>query len=191
MDHTVGEVLHVYIKSLRRYAISLTRDSNEADDLVQECLKRALTYIHDGGKILNMRAYLFTILHNVHRDEMGRRQRNGTPVPIDTDSIRLAYAPPQDTHMECRDLSEALDKLPTDQRQVVLLVGLEGLSYQTAAEVLGIPIGTVMSRLSRGRNALRNMTAIEMVTQHETKKNHQQEADGRKRLVKGEKTHVG
>jgi DNA-directed RNA polymerase specialized sigma24 family protein len=93
--------------------------------------------------------------------------------------------------MECRDLSEALDKLPTDQRQVVLLVGLEGLSYQTAAEVLGIPIGTVMSRLSRGRNALRNMTAIEMVTQHETKKNHQQEADGRKRLVKGEKTHVG
>lgn len=161
MDHPVAAALHTYIKSLRRYAMAITRDPNDADDLVQECLKRALAYIHDGRKIRDLRAYLFTILHNVHSDELSRRKKNGTPVPIDNDGVRLVYPPPQYAYMDCKDLMEAVDNLPDDQRRVVLLVGLEGMSYRGAAEVLGVPIGTVMSRLSRGRNALREMLAAE------------------------------
>jgi len=157
MDSELAEALHIYVKSLRRYAMAMTRDSNEADDLVQECLKRALIYIHNGREIQNLRAYLFTILNNVYADELSRRRRSGTVVSIDSETVRLAAPPRQNARMECRDLSWALNQLPSEQKEVVLLIGLEGLSYQTAAEVLGIPIGTVMSRLSRGRNALRRI----------------------------------
>lgn len=189
MNHSIAESLHTYIKSLRRYALVLARDSNEADDLVQECLKRALTYIHNGQQILNMRAYLFTILHNVHQDEISRRRRNGRPVPIDHESVRLAYPPSQDAHMECRDMSEALNRLPSTQRQVVLLIGLEGHSYQATAEILGIPIGTVMSRLNRGRNALRSVMTAKTATAEEPKQNRQ--AVGWSRRAKGEKAYAG
>jgi RNA polymerase sigma-70 factor (ECF subfamily) len=135
----------------------MTRDATEADDLVQECLKRALIYIHNGREIQNLRAYLFTILNNVYADELSRRRRSGTVVSIDSETVKLTATPRQNARMECRDLSWALNQLPAEQKEVVLLIGLEGLSYQTAAEVLGIPIGTVMSRLSRGRNALRRL----------------------------------
>ena len=157
MDSELAEALHTYVKSLRRYAMAMTRDSNEADDLVQECLKRALIYIHNGREIQNLRAYLFTILNNVYADELSRKRRSGTVVSIDNETIRLATPPRQNARMECRDLSWALNQLPSEQREVVLLIGLEGLSYQTAAEVLSIPVGTVMSRLSRGRSVLRRL----------------------------------
>lgn len=163
MDDSVAQALHTYVKSLRRYAMAITRDPNDADDVVQECLKRALAYIHDGRKIRDLRAYLFTILHNVHSDELSRKKKNGVQLPIDNDGIRLVCPAPQHAYMDCNDLLDAVDKLPEDQRQVVLLIGLEGMSYRAAAEVLGVPIGTVMSRLSRGRNALRNMLAAERV----------------------------
>ncbi|MEX2451397.1 MAG: sigma-70 family RNA polymerase sigma factor [Rhodospirillales bacterium] len=189
MNHSIAESLHTYIQSLRRYALVLTRDSNEADDLVQECLKRALTYIQNGQQILNMRAYLFTILHNVHQDEINRRRRNGRPVPIDHESVRLAYPPSQDAHMECRDMSKALNKLPHAQRQVVLLIGLEGHSYQTTAKILGIPIGTVMSRLNRGRNALRSVTTATAVTADEPKQRRQ--TAGWNQRAKVEKAYAG
>lgn len=161
MDYAVAESLHTYIKSLRRYAIAITQDPNDADDLVQECLKRALSYIYDGRKIRDLRAYLFTILHNVHSDNISRKMRNGTHLPIDNDGIRLVYPAPQHAYMDCRDLFQALERLPAEQRKVVLLVGMEGMSYQAAADTLGIPVGTVMSRLSRGRNALRRMLSAE------------------------------
>ena len=157
MDNELAEALHTYVKSLRRYAMAMTRDPNEADDLVQECLKRALIYIHNGREIQNLRAYLFTILNNVYADELSRRRRAGTTVSIDTETLKLATPAVQNAHMECRDLSSALEQLPQEQRDVVLMVGLDGVSYQAAAEVLGIPIGTVMSRLSRGRTALRKI----------------------------------
>ncbi|MEX2643595.1 MAG: sigma-70 family RNA polymerase sigma factor [Acetobacterales bacterium] len=159
MDASIADALPTYIKSLRRYAMALTRDPMEADDLVQECLKRALTYIKKNHEIRDFRAYLFTILHNVHMDELARNQRSGIHVPIEEDSIMLYYPAPQNTYMACREIPRALSRLPQEQRQVILLVGLEGLSYRAAAEVLGIPIGTVMSRLSRGREALRSMMA--------------------------------
>ena len=90
-------------------------------------------------------------------DELSRKRRSGTVVSIDNETVRLATPPRQNARMECRDLSWALNQLPSEQREVVLLIGLEGLSYQTAAEVLGIPVGTVMSRLSRGRSVLRRL----------------------------------
>ncbi|MDH3240902.1 MAG: sigma-70 family RNA polymerase sigma factor [Alphaproteobacteria bacterium] len=159
MNHPVAAGLRANIKSLRRYAMALTRDPNDADDLVQECLKRALTYIKDGKDIENFRAYLFTILHNIHNDELTRRKKKGIQIPFEKEGIRLVYPPPQYSYMDCKDLLDALDKLPDEQRQVVLLIGLEGMSYRGASDVLGVPLGTVMSRLSRGRNALRILLA--------------------------------
>lgn len=161
MESAISEKLHTYTKSLWRYAMALTRDPASADDLVQECLKRALTYIKDDQKIRDVRAYLFTILHNVHMDELARNQRSGIHVPIDEDGTCLAYPAPQNTYVTCRELPKALDRLPREQRSVLLLVGLEGLSYRDAAEVLDVPVGTVMSRLSRGREALRAIMAPE------------------------------
>ncbi len=159
MNQPVAAALRANIKSLRRYAMALTRDPNDADDLVQECLKRALTYIQDGRQIENFRAYLFTILHNIHNDDMSRNKKRGIQLPIENEGIRLVYPPPQYSYMDCRDLLDALDKLPDEQREVVLLIGLEGMSYRGVAEVLDVPVGTVMSRLSRGRNALRILLA--------------------------------
>jgi RNA polymerase sigma-70 factor, ECF subfamily len=161
MECPVSDDLHTYITSLRRYAMALTRDPAEADDLVQECLKRALTYIKKDHGIRDLRAYLFTILHNVHMDELARNQRAGIQVPIDDDGVRLSYPAPQNAYMACRELPKALSRLPNEQRQVILLIGLEGMSYRATAEVLGIPVGTVMSRLSRGREALRAMMSPE------------------------------
>lgn len=168
MNPPVAAALRANIKSLRRYAMALTRDPNDADDLVQECLKRALTYIQDGRDIDNFRAYLFTILHNIHADELSRIRKKGTQLPIEKDGIRLVYPPPQYSYMDCRDLLDALDKLPDEQREVVLLIGLEGMSYRDVAEVLGVPLGTVMSRLSRGRNALRILLAGGQATTRES-----------------------
>ncbi len=144
-----------HIPCLRRYARALAGDPSEADDLVQESLSRALARHHKAGEIRNLRAYLFTILHNVHVDRRVERQRWQYGLPEEVLENRLARPAPQYGQIELHDLADALERLPEDQRQAVLLVGYEGLAYKEAAEVLEIPIGTVMSRLSRGREALR------------------------------------
>lgn len=146
-----------HISALRRYARALTGDPSETDDLVQECLSRALGRSHQPGEVRNLRAYLFTILHNAHVDRLAERQRwrSGT-----SDTMRdtlLAQPAPQDGRLALLDLAAALRQLPEEQRQAVLLVGYEGLAYKEAATVMNVPIGTVMSRLSRGREALRHM----------------------------------
>lgn len=157
MGNDVSDELHTYIKSLRRYAMALSRNPDEADDLVQECLKRALVYLKDGREIRDLRAYLFTILHNVHADEMTRRRKAGTQVPIEDTPGVLAYPAPQHDQLACRELPRALEQLPPEQREALVLVGLEEMTYRDAAGVLGVPVGTVMSRLSRGREALRRL----------------------------------
>ncbi len=146
-----------HIPGLRRYARALAGDPSEADDLVQESLSRVLARRHKAGEIHNLRAYLFTILHNVHIDRLTERQRWRYGLPEELLEIRLARPAPQHGQVELRDLAKALERLPEEQRQAVLLVGYEGLAYKEAAAVLEIPIGTVMSRLSRGREALRHM----------------------------------
>ena len=140
---------------LRRYAVARTHDPVEAEDLVQESLTRALTYARSGKTIKNLRAYLFAILNNVLADKWSRKRRSISVVPLTNDADLVGEAPAQIAHIQWIELVEAIDKLPAAQRQVVVLVGLEGVPYQSAAEIMDIPIGTVMSRLNRGREALR------------------------------------
>jgi len=153
-DSTVLE----HIPGLRRYARALAGNAAEADDLVQECLSRALARRQQQAEeIRNLRAYLFTILHNAHVDRLAERRRWNYAVPEEALENLTARPAPQHGRLELLDLADALERLPEEQRQAVLLVGYEGLAYKDAAEVLDVPIGTVMSRLSRGREALRRM----------------------------------
>lgn len=149
------------IPHLRRYATALLRDRDAADDLVQDCLTRAIGRSHlwrpDGA----LRAWLFTILHNLHVNQLRKRGR-APDIHSDTDSLERLPAPrDQDSGLALRDLSNALGQLSEEQRSVVLLVGLEGLSYAETAAVTGAPVGTVMSRLSRGREQLREIMESE------------------------------
>jgi RNA polymerase sigma-70 factor (ECF subfamily) len=141
--------------------MALTGDPTQADDLVQETLYRILTYIEDNTKIRDLRAYMFTVLHNVRLNQLAKSQREGVAVSLSDTSLQIPGPASQEVHIECRDLAEALTQIPEEQRQIVLLIGLEGLSYKRAAELLDIPIGTVMSRLSRGREALRRLMSAD------------------------------
>ncbi len=153
-DPAIIAQIEAEIPRLRRFARAMVRDSTLADDLVQECLERALSRLHLWRPGSNLRAWLFTILRNLHINGIRRRQ---TVVDIDAEgqaNIGAAHGS-QFVRLELRDLRRALGVLPTEQREVVLLIGLEGISYGEAADILGISIGTVKSRLSRGRRALR------------------------------------
>lgn len=143
------------IRELTRHASFLTGNSADADDLVQESIIRALTYVKDGGTIRNWRAYLYRILRNVRADHLGRQARRGSPVVLEDVEHQLSVPASQPSELLLRELGDALERLPDGQKRVVCLVAVDGLSYQDTAERLGIPIGTVMSRLHRGRSALR------------------------------------
>jgi RNA polymerase sigma-70 factor (ECF subfamily) len=145
------------IPRLRRYARSLARDAAAADDLVQDCLTRALGKLHLWQEGTDLRAWLFTILHNQYVNQVRRSVREGTSVGLSETEPMLTRAPHQGKSLELRDLKRALAKLPEEQRSVILLVGLEGMRYEEVAEVLAVPVGTVRSRLSRGREALRRL----------------------------------
>ncbi|HFD15977.1 MAG TPA: sigma-70 family RNA polymerase sigma factor [Rhodospirillales bacterium] len=154
----VGEDLVRHVTALRRYALLLIGEPSEADDLVQEALTRVLVHTRAWKPVRDLRAYLFTTLHNVFVDGHRRRRMLRDDIPVDSLAGRLATPPSQMDRLELRDLARALAKLPVEQREVVLLIGVEGMSYRDAARVLGVPIGTIMSRLSRGREALRHLT---------------------------------
>lgn len=153
--------LEPHIPALRRYAWALRRDHEAADDLVQDCLERAVARWslrrHDG----DLRAWLFAILHNVFIDGVRRRRREGLSVDVSQADDLPGHVVEQDDRLAVRDILACLDELPVDQRAVILLVGVEDLSYDAAARVLGVPIGTVMSRLSRGRDRLRRLLGQE------------------------------
>lgn len=157
MDNSPS-VVERYVADLRRYAHVLSAGRGDADDLVQECLARALARPNFPDDIRNVRAYLFTVLHNVHVDQVSRRAETKDSVDFEEVAGSLPQPAPQPAAIELRDLKRALDSLPEEQHRVVMLVGLEGLTYEETAQVLDLPIGTVMSRLSRGREALRRMT---------------------------------
>ncbi|WP_231730344.1 sigma-70 family RNA polymerase sigma factor [Novosphingobium sp. Fuku2-ISO-50] len=149
-------ILEPLIPGLRRYARALVRDAAIADDLVQDCLERAIVRWHQRRPERSARAWLYAILHNAAIDRGRRMARQGRHVAIeDTDQADLAAPPTQECGLHTGDVLAAIDLLPGDQRAVLLLVGVEDLSYAEAAEVAGVPIGTVMSRLSRGRDQLR------------------------------------
>jgi RNA polymerase sigma-70 factor (ECF subfamily) len=150
------------IPRLRRYARALTRDVTAADDLVQDCLTRALSKSHLWQEGSDLRAWLFTILHNQYVNQVRRSVREGTAVVAlsDDDGLVLASAPSQDKRLELRDLERTLAKLPDEQRSALLLVGMEGMRYEEVAAILDVPVGTIRSRLSRGREALRQLMGI-------------------------------
>jgi RNA polymerase sigma-70 factor, ECF subfamily len=148
------------IPRLRRYARALTRDAARADDLVQSCLLRALAKQHLWQEGTDLRAWLFTILHNLNVNEVRRAVRDGSTVLVEDVAAELPVAPNVHDCLQLRDLNRAIGRLPDEQRQVILLVGLEGMRYDEVAKILGIPIGTVRSRLSRGRETLRVLMGI-------------------------------
>ncbi len=143
------------IPRLRRYARALTRDVFAADDLVQDSLTRALGKLHLWQAGTDLRAWLFTILHNQYVNHVRRAVREGVAVGLSDSEQLLTRAPQQNHRLELRDLERAIAKLPSEQRQVILLIGLEGMRYEEVAAILGVPVGTVRSRLSRARQALR------------------------------------
>ena len=152
VDDADGIVAH--IPPLRRYARALTGDHAAAEDLVQDTLERAWRRLQLWRQGSNLRAWLFAIMHNVFVNQLkanqGRQNR-----AIDSAEPNLPITPPQDERLDLRDLNRALRTLSAEQREVILLIGLEQMSYDEAAKVLGVPVGTVMSRLSRGREHLR------------------------------------
>jgi RNA polymerase sigma-70 factor (ECF subfamily) len=154
-----GRQLEHEIPRLRRYARTLTaRRVGEADDLVQDCLVRALSKQHLWRQGTDLRAWLFTILHNQHVNHIRRVAREGNSIPIEDLSVSVAVRPDAMASLELRDLDRGIAELPIQQRQVVKLVGIEGKRYEEVADRLGVPVGTVRSRLSRARDALRRRT---------------------------------
>ena len=142
-----------HIPRLRRYARALAGDQHGADDLVQDTLERAINKRHLWRPGSDLRAWLFAIMHNVFVNQLRSRQAHPEDA-LDEDALP-AVAPTDGARLEIRDLQTALALLPPEQREVVLLVGLEQLTYAEVSHALGIPIGTVMSRLFRGRERLR------------------------------------
>ncbi|WP_291991677.1 RNA polymerase sigma factor [Candidatus Accumulibacter sp. ACC003] len=165
-----GAQLAEHIPRLRRYARALTGERSAADDLVQDALERACNKRHLWRRDSDLRAWLLSIMHNVFVNQLrGRR-----PPPVlslagegeqawagfasESTSELATHSTPAD-RLTIRDLDAALARLPDEQREVLLLVALEQLSYEETAKTLGIPIGTVMSRLSRARERLRVLMA--------------------------------
>ncbi len=151
-----GKLLGEHIPKLRRYARALTRNASRADDLVQDCLYRAIRKRHLFQPDTDLRAWLFTLLHNQHVNLVRSGLREGIAVPIEDIGEMLSEPASQESSLDLRDLDQAMARLPEEQRQVVLLVGLEGLQYEEVAKILDVPVGTVRSRLSRAREALRH-----------------------------------
>lgn len=141
------------IPRLRRYARSLRREHAAADDLVQDTLERAWHKSHQWHRDKAACPWLFSIMHNLHVDQ-ARKQRLET-LPLEDVMQELVVPAEQEGLLEMQDLKNALYALPSEQREVLLLVAVEQLAYREVAETLGIPLGTVMSRLSRGRDSLR------------------------------------
>lgn len=133
-------------------------DRDRANDLVQDCLERSLSRLHL-WRPGNLRAWLFTIMHNLNANARRRAARQPTAVSIELVEFAAPVAPAQEDGLNLAALGRALAALPEEQRAVVLLVGLEGFAYAEAAKILGTPVGTVMSRLHRGREQLRRHLA--------------------------------
>jgi RNA polymerase sigma-70 factor (ECF subfamily) len=152
----VSDAEHIVqlIPRLRRYARALVGERAAADDLVQDTLERAWSKLHLYRRGTDLRAWLFTVMHNVYVNQI-RAARPGTP--LDDEMPELARPARESEALELRDVERAIGALPPEQREVLLLVALEDMSYAAAARALGIPIGTVMSRLSRARDKLRAM----------------------------------
>jgi RNA polymerase sigma-70 factor (ECF subfamily) len=150
------------VPQLRRYTRALTRNSAAVDDLVQECVERALTRQHLWEEGTNLTAWLFTIVHNLYVNQVRYLARRGVTIGLTDAGPFLQRPGGQEARHTLRDFNRALAQLPDHQRRVILLIGVEGMSYERAAEVVGCPIGTVRSRLFRAREALHHLMGFSL-----------------------------
>lgn len=143
------------IPHLRRYAAVLVGEADKVDDLVQDCLERALRKRHQWRRHGRLRSWLFSLLYRQYIDR-GRRTTRRRDVTNEAVADLPTSQPARQEHkLQVRDMAVALRRLPDEQRMAVVLVGIDGLSYEEAAQILNIPLGTLRSRLWRGRAALR------------------------------------
>jgi RNA polymerase sigma-70 factor (ECF subfamily) len=155
MDHSE---LIAQIPALRRYARALTGNAWAADDLVQDTLERACTKWRLWAAGSDLRAWLFTLMHNLFVNQLRHSNRQaGLATPLDIDALPEQLAAPDAGQEQTLDLQRCLLRLPQEQRAVLLLVSVEDMSYEETARIVGAPVGTVMSRLSRARTRLREL----------------------------------
>lgn len=154
MNQVYAEI-EEYLPHLRRYAMALAHNPVAADDLVQETVTRALTKSRLFREGTNLRAWLFTVMHNVHISNARRNKHIGAPIDPDIAAATLATQPSQEDPLLLKALEKAMRIIPDTQRVAVILTGVEGMSYEEISEHLNVPVGTIKSRVSRGRDALR------------------------------------
>ncbi|MFN4090997.1 MAG: sigma-70 family RNA polymerase sigma factor [Alphaproteobacteria bacterium] len=158
-DGELRQTLHLHVTRLRRYARALVRDADQAEDLVQECLTVALSQAHRWTPGTDLRAWLFTILHNLHIGGLRKRLRQAEHVDLESVMHLLPEEPAQSMRLEWLEALWAFEQLEPEHREVLLLTAVEGFRYQETADILGVPLGTVMSRLSRARHRMRDVLA--------------------------------
>lgn len=162
MTTEMVRLIEPLIPPLRRYARALLRDRTAADDLVQDCLERAVGHWHQRRADGDARTWIFTILHNLAMTRLSRAASRPRLVAIeDAEESVFAHPAPQEEKLRYGELLAAVGQLPEEQRSVLLLVTVEDISYAETAKVLDIPIGTVMSRLSRARERLLKLMSEE------------------------------
>jgi RNA polymerase sigma-70 factor (ECF subfamily) len=151
--------LATHLGAMRAFALSLTRNGTLADDMVQEALVKAWTRIDSFEPGSNMRAWLFTILRNTYYSHHRKARRE----VADVDGVMsdtLAQKPDHDGRLHLRDFAACFDELPDEQREALTLVGAAGFSYEEAAETCGVAVGTVKSRVGRGRARLAELLGL-------------------------------
>ena len=162
VDPDMRDALLAAVPGLRAFAISLSGQVDRADDLVQDTLLRALANIDRFERGTNLNAWLFTILRNLFHSEFRKRRRE-VEDPDGSLAGRLQIQPEQGAHLDFEDFREALNKLPADQREALLLVGASGFSYEEAANICGCAVGTIKSRVNRARSRLAALLAVDGV----------------------------
>ena len=160
LDPSMRDAVLAAVPSLRAFAISLSGNVDRADDLVQETLLRALVNIDSFEPGTNLSAWLFTILRNLFRSEYRKRRRE-VEDGDGTYAESLKSQPEQEARVEFREFRTALSKLPSDQREALILVGASGFSYEEAANICGCAVGTIKSRVNRARTRLAELMSIE------------------------------
>jgi RNA polymerase sigma-70 factor (ECF subfamily) len=153
----MAALIEPHIPALRRYAFALIREDASADDLVQDCLERAVSRWHLRRNDGDVRSWLFTILHNLFVSQRRQTLRRGPHRPLEDVDHETGVPGAQEHAITHRDMLRALASLPEEQQSVLVLIGVEDLSYTEAARVVGVPVGTIMSRLSRARDRLRGL----------------------------------
>ena len=150
-----------WIPNLRAFALSLTQSAQHSDDLVQDTLVKALSNLEKFQRGTNLRAWLFTILRNSFYNDVRYKKYHQTAPLDDVDPVSLELRATQDKYIEFKDVLKGLGCLVPEQREAIVLIAAEGLSYEEAAAVCNCPVGTVKSRLSRARQRLEEFVSGE------------------------------